>query len=358
MEIIARNTNDLAARVYRALEVSGVQDQSRNGPVLRFDGPVTICLTHPWERVNFCPVRDANPFFHVIESVAMLANWNSVKLLSYFAKNMAQYSDNGRTYNAFYGTRARSYHGLDQLRLVVETLRKDPATRQAVICLWEPEDLTRDTKDKACNLVLIFAVRGGVLEMTTFNRSNDAVWGGVTGANIVHLSFFHEYVAQAINVPMGRWWHTSANLHVYLDNPKTRLLFLSAQHGAVTECAQAWPDMEPQPDHIPLFPVAYEREFDLFAIGFCQLAEHCIRTHLPRGDATIFMLNGMSKCPDELVFLHHVALPMFLFWYCRKNGAGMNELTEHLEGIMDDRWRMAAESWSARHPVAQEVDHV
>lgn len=115
MEIIARNTNDLAAKVYRALEVTGVQDQSRNGPVLRFDGPVTICLTHPWERANYCPIRDANPFFHVMESVAMLSNWNSVRLLSYFAKNMASFSDNGRTYNAFYGTRARSYHGLDQL---------------------------------------------------------------------------------------------------------------------------------------------------------------------------------------------------------------------------------------------------
>lgn len=347
MEITARNTNDLAAKVYRALEAVGVHDQSRNGPVLRFDGPVTICLTHPWERVNYCPVRDANPFFHVMESVAMLANWNSVRLLSYFAKNMVQYSDNGRTYNAFYGTRARCYHGLDQLRTVVETLRKDPGTRQAVICLWEPEDLTIETKDKACNLVLIFAIRNGVLEMTTFNRSNDAIWGGVTGANIVHLSFFHEYVARAVNVTMGRWWHTSANLHVYLDNPKVGRLFRGAQ-----QPFQEWVELGGgSPVHVPLFPVAYDREFDLYAMGLCQIAEHCIGLDLTHEETVAKVLDAMSGCPDEMVFLHGVAVPMFLAWHARKCKA---DPAPHLEAILDDRWRAACEAWCARHPM-QEV---
>lgn len=356
MEITARNTNDLASKVYRALEAVGVHDQSRNGPVLRFDGPVTICLTHPWERVNYCPVRDANPFFHVMESVAMLANWNSVQLLAYFAKNMTQFSDNGRTYNAFYGTRARCYHGLDQLRTVVETLRKDPGTRQALICLWEPEDLTIETKDKACNLVLIFAIRGGVLEMTTFNRSNDAIWGGVTGANIVHLSVFHEYVAQAVNVPMGRWWHTSANLHVYTDNPKATRLLLGTTIGKMGP--QAWDDLATDPVHVPLFPVAYDREFDLYAMGLCQIAEHCIGLDLPHEEATAKTLDAMAGCPDELVFLHQVATPMWLAWHARKTKA---DPTPHLEAILDDRWRAACESWCARHPVRsgeQEVPHV
>jgi hypothetical protein len=225
MQYTAANTNDLQRLIYKAFQHNGVAVNTRNGPALRLPGVTTITLLKPQQRVNFSPLRDANPFFHLIESVAMLAGdaGNNVEVLSYFARNMLLFSDDGERYNAFYGTRSRHTFG-DQLRGVVDELSRDPESRQAVINLWNPEDLWAKTKDKACNLCMIFDVVDGKLNMTTFNRSNDAIWGGVTGANVVHLSFFQEYVAGALGRPIGVWHHSSANLHVYMSNPKWPLV--------------------------------------------------------------------------------------------------------------------------------------
>lgn len=223
MEIIARNTNGLAPKLYRKIQSQGVPVKTRNGDALRLPGVTTITLRHPWERVNFGAVRDANPFFHLIESMSMLAGnvGNDAELLSYFARNMLLYSDDGETYNAFYGSRSRDYLGIDQLKGVCKILHNDPESRQAVICLWDPGlDLGTQTNDKACNVMMVFEIENERVNMTTFNRSNDAIWGGVTGANVVHLSFFQEYVACALDLGMGVWHHSSANLHVYLNNPK------------------------------------------------------------------------------------------------------------------------------------------
>lgn len=228
MEIKTRNTNTLTPLAYRALLEHGVQDDSRNGPVLRIPEPVTICLTHPWERVNFHPVRNANPFFHLMEGFAMLAGINSASLLTHFAKSMAQFSDDGFTYNAFYGTRARTRWG-DQFAAVIEELKRDPKSRQCVVQLWDPDDLRRQTKDKACNLCLLFRRVGPIVEMTSYNRSNDAVLGGVSGANIVHLSMFHEYVAARVGCLMGRWWHVSNNLHAYQNDQWARVSKLGTE---------------------------------------------------------------------------------------------------------------------------------
>lgn len=230
MHLTARNTNDLTARAYALLKAYGVEESSRNGPVLTIQEPVVITLTHPWERVNYCPLRDANPFFHLMEGLAMLSGFNSVEFLAHFAKNMRNFSDDGERYNAFYGERLRDTWG-DQLGTIIRNLKANPTSRQEVALLWDTKDLTRDTKDKACNVLLMFRAIKDFhdivddqthyrLEMTSINRSNDAIWGGVNGANIVHLSMFHEYVAHGADMLMGHWHHMSNNLHVYTQNPQ------------------------------------------------------------------------------------------------------------------------------------------
>lgn len=220
MEIKSRNTNTVAPVTYNVLDHYGVMQDSRNGLVLRIPEPVTFHISHPWERVNFCPHRDANPFFHLIEALAMLAGLNSVKVMSYFAKQMLEYSDDGETYNAFYGTRLRTTFGINQLKQIVGNLVVNRNSRQEVALIWDPSDLIKSTKDKACNLALIFSIVDDQVVMTSLNRSNDAIWGIVTGANMVHLSFFHEYVACSLGLPMGMWYHFTNNLHVYVNNPK------------------------------------------------------------------------------------------------------------------------------------------
>lgn len=215
---------DLAPRMIEAFKATGYKRSSRNGDVTRLPGITNVTIMRPTEKVCFFNSRDANPFFHLIEAMAMLAGKNSNPMLSFLAGNMKNFSDDGLRYNSFYGERARVTWG-DQIASVIAELKRDPDSRQAVVNLSNPTDLLRQTKDKACNLCMIFSVEDQRLNMTTFNRSNDCVWGFLTGANMVHFPFFQEYVAAHLEgVSVGQWFHASANMHVYDWNEKWQAL--------------------------------------------------------------------------------------------------------------------------------------
>ena len=121
----------------------GTLEPTRAGDCLVAPGPVMTKLTRPTERVVFSPVRDANPFFHLVESLWLLAGREDAETLNRyvadFAKRFAERNSGrenaeagGRIHGA-YGHRWRFAHGLDQLDAAVYRLRKDPGSRQCVI---------------------------------------------------------------------------------------------------------------------------------------------------------------------------------------------------------------------------------
>jgi thymidylate synthase len=180
----------------------------------------------PLERVLFDPVRDANPFFHLMEALWMLGGRNDVKWLVRFNQRMATYSDDGVVFNAAYGYRWRQQFDLkaehgkesrDQLSAIVQMLRADPESRRAVLQIWDAEsDLAVSSKDIACNTQAMFKVRRGRLNMTVSNRSNDIVWG-CYGANAVHFSMLLEYMAARVGVEPGHYRQMSDSYHAYHD---------------------------------------------------------------------------------------------------------------------------------------------
>jgi thymidylate synthase len=191
------------------------REETRNGPALVFQTPV--CVTHvmPYRRVLFDPIRDANPFFHYMEAIWMLAGSENVDFPSKFAKQIRQYSDDGvRLYGA-YGHRWRHAFDVDQIDEVIEKFKKDPFTRRAVISMYDPiYDTNYSGKDLPCNTHIYFRNMYGRLDMTVCNRSNDLVWG-MLGANMVHFSVLMEYIAEALNMTMGAYHQFTNNLHVY-----------------------------------------------------------------------------------------------------------------------------------------------
>lgn len=195
-----------------------VKEDTRNGKAWVFDAPVIVTHGAPWRRVLFDPVRDANPFFHFMESVWMLAGAENVDFPAYFASNIRNYSDDGETLHGAYGHRWRRHFGFDQINEVIELLKYDFSTRRAVLSMWDPmADLVHDAlsaKDLPCNTHVYFRVKGDYLEMTVCNRSNDLVWG-MLGANVVHMSYLQEYVANAINKAVGSYYQFTNNLHIY-----------------------------------------------------------------------------------------------------------------------------------------------
>lgn len=217
MEIKARNVNWAFSEIFWRLKVMNLTPEpTRNGPALVIPEPVITTYTCPAERVLFHTGRDANPIFHLMESIWMLAGRRDVDFLTQFNSRMGEYSDNGSTFNAAYGYRWRHHFGFDQLLEVIKLLKLDPHTRQAVVQIWDHADLRKFTKDKACNTQIVFDTRGNRMNMTVFNRSNDAWWGAY-GANAVHFSFLQEFVALAVGYRLGYYHQVSNNLHLYTE---------------------------------------------------------------------------------------------------------------------------------------------
>lgn len=213
-----RNVHEILPMAYRSLLCDGKRRDSRNGPVYVLDGPVTTLYEQPQERVMFHPERDCNPFFHHMEGLWMIGGRNDVDFVANYAKNMVNFSDDGKTFHGAYGYRWRHHFGGDQLGLIADQLRANPDDRRIVLQMWDPNaDLGAQGKDFPCNLEILFRISvHGRLDMTVFNRSNDVIWGAY-GANAVHMSMLQEFMAAWIGVPMGRYWQISNNFHGY-DN--------------------------------------------------------------------------------------------------------------------------------------------
>lgn len=232
MRIIhARNVHEALAEGLRHLKLFGTWEDSRAGRVRVSPHPVMTVYYCPTERVLFWPQRDANPFFHLMEALWMLAGRNDLAWLERFNTNMRSFSDDGEILHGAYGHRwlhhfqrknlgdAETYRDFNQLDEVVGLLRRSIRSRRAVIQMWDCQaDLDQfeelGSKDTPCNTHIYLAVRNGRLDMTTMSRSHDIIWGAY-GANAVHFSFLQEYLAARLALGVGLLYQFSNNYHAY-----------------------------------------------------------------------------------------------------------------------------------------------
>ena len=217
--IKVRNVNEALGEGFQWLKVAGIDEPSRNGPVRVAPDPVVTEYTHPTERVLFNIDRDANPVFHLLESIWMLAGRDDVGFLLPYNARMALYAEPNGAVHGAYGYRWRKMFGVDQLLEIANELRRNPSSRQCVLQMWSAQaDLGAVVKDRPCNTHVYFDCRGGALNMTVCCRSNDILWGAY-GANAVHFSMMQELVAWGAEVPVGVYRQMSNNFHAYTDVP-------------------------------------------------------------------------------------------------------------------------------------------
>lgn len=320
-----RNAHAAVPVVLQALAAEGATRPSRNGTVLKFRTPVTVVYKEPTERVVFHAVRDANPFFHLMEAVWMLAGRNDVNFVARFASNMRTFSDDGYTLNGAYGHRWRKHFDVDQLVEVVEVLRANPDDRQQVIQMYDVRTDRKPTKDVPCNLVAVPQVNDdGALDLTVFNRSNDIVWG-MLGANAVHFSYLQEFLATFIERPVGRYYQVSTNAHLYLDRYASLPL--------------ARFDPNPYQD-------GFRRRPDFrgdvaFAAEWLRRLEEWLRLD-----------NGWGARDTGIPFIDRTVRPMRKAFNAYKNGFhppnGLGSWQDALDEVEDEAWAQAGREWIHR----------
>lgn len=322
-EINVRNVHDALPEALRLLKVKGVERESRNGKVTMFPGPVTTTYAMPQERVLFHPERDCNPFFHLYESLWMLAGRRDVKSVAHYVKRMAEYSDDGKTFHGAYGYRWRHHFKKDQINEVIKALSANPDDRRCVIGMWDPRtDLGEQGKDFPCNTTAMFSVDWlGKLSMSVTNRSNDIVWGAY-GANAVHFSILQEYIAGALSRSVGDYHQFSNNFHAY-----------EATHAQVATCDRELsvdnPYLKREVDVYPIMWPYSQAEFDLD-----------LQVYMERGPIVGF----------TTAFFRKVVTPMHYAHEAYKAGGPDRYIKakEIMEQCEASDWRRAAIEWLER----------
>lgn len=223
--IHVRNVQEALPEGIHHLLTQGRREESRAGEVCVAPWPVMTVYDEPLERVLFWKDRDANPVFHLMEALWMLAGRNDVEWLARFNSNMTQFSDDGVMFHGAYGYRWRQHFqddwGVDQLDYIVSLLTANPKSRRAVIAMWDaPVDLYADElaapKDIPCNTHIYLSMQNSDLDMTVCCRSNDIIWGAY-GTNVVHFSMLQEYLAAKLGLLVGKLYQLSNNYHAYVD---------------------------------------------------------------------------------------------------------------------------------------------
>jgi hypothetical protein len=108
-----KNVNEALPLGLSLLQDRGVVAESRGLFTKRVPGPVSTVYSNPCERVLFDPIRDANPFFHLIESLWILSGSNRVELPRYFLSTIGAFSDDGVAFHGAYGHRLRNAFGFE-----------------------------------------------------------------------------------------------------------------------------------------------------------------------------------------------------------------------------------------------------
>jgi thymidylate synthase len=145
-----------------------------------------------------------------MESLTLITGTSYPQRLIKAAPNMARYLD-GEVFHGHYGVRIGA-----QLAGVINRLKADKDTRQALITIWDPIlDLFNGVqpKDVPCTTILQFLIRKDQLVLHVTMRSNDVWWG--TPHDWGQFSQLQLAIANVLGIEAGPYYHHAVSFHLY-----------------------------------------------------------------------------------------------------------------------------------------------
>ena len=197
-------------KAYQRVSKKGEKVSSRIGTTKHLTN-VTIEVAHPELGVCLNPQRNMSLKYMIGEIKWYMSGSNKVADIAKYAKMWASLSDDGETVNSAYGYRIQHMFGFDQLQYCIDKLKQNPYDRQCVIHIKDASN--KPTKDTPCTVALQFTLERGKLNMHTYMRSND-IWLGLP-YDMAFFTCLQQIVAKAIGAPLGSYYHTVGDLHLY-----------------------------------------------------------------------------------------------------------------------------------------------
>lgn len=143
------------------------------------------------------------------EALSLVGGVTDPALMLSVGANFGRFLDGGYLHGA-YGPRIRGH-----LPTVVEKIREDKDTRQAVLQIWDAryDQAGWTPRDLPCTLTIVLSAYDGKLEADVTMRSNDVWWG--TAHDVPMFTMLQLTVASALGLDPGPYTHHAVSLHMY-----------------------------------------------------------------------------------------------------------------------------------------------
>lgn len=162
------------------------------------------------------------------------------------------------TLGPVYGKQWRDFSGVDQLKEVVENLKKNPDSRRHIVSAWNPGEIEEMAKAglPPCHTMFQFYVANGKLSCQLYQRSADTFLG--VPFNIASYALLTHLVAHDCGLEVGDFVHTLGDAHLYNNHLEQANLQLSRTPGTL-------PTLKINPAVRSIFDITFE---DLELIGY------------------------------------------------------------------------------------------
>ncbi len=104
---------------------------------------------------------------------------------------------------------------IDQLKDVVESIKRNPDSRRLIVSAWSPEDIPNMALPP-CHTMFQFYVAEGKLSCQLYQRSGDIFLG--VPFNIASYAMLTHMVAQECGLGVGEFIHTLGDAHIYINH--------------------------------------------------------------------------------------------------------------------------------------------
>jgi thymidylate synthase len=164
-----------------------------------------------------------------------------------------EWADENGDLGPIYGYQWRSWPAadgrhIDQIREVVETLKRNPDSRRIIVSAWNVGELDR-MKLPPCHAFFQFYVADGKLSCQLYQRSADIFLG--VPFNIASYALLTMMAAQVTGLKPGDFVHTLGDAHIYLNHLSQVELQLSRE-------PRALPSMRINPEVKDILDFKYE----------------------------------------------------------------------------------------------------
>ena len=167
-----------------------------------------LILSDPRARLIVAEKRPLNLGYCIGNFFYQMAGVDTVKDIAYYNPIAAKFSDDGNSLHGTYGPRI-----FKQIRSVISLLQADPATRRAVITIFDGRIDHEPSNDIPCPISMQFLVRGTKLVCVTSFRSQNVLM--VYPYDIFLFTMLHEWVAVHSGYEIGPHVQLNGSYHIY-----------------------------------------------------------------------------------------------------------------------------------------------